>query len=230
MTLRKISKVNLASIALGLAGTVAAMGVSPWFFIATAMGLYLPPLLRIFGILKDCDEFERESIMTGTLVSYAATGVFLFIYLISAQLGKEEPDDREGLLYFLIILQAFSYGITRYWRYWLSPRTGRIILGIELLFWGSFTLLSSEGIITFLIKGAALILPPTAVILLSLKKPRIAGVICLGLAVFFMFMFGVADNFFVFMLLDVPVLLAGISLITLPGEMISTPSTTTLIP
>ncbi len=215
--LKKIRKTSVIEFSGGLAGAVLGMVVSPWFYLLTAAALYVPPVLRVFGVQKDVDEFELDSIKWGALASFVVTGCFLFAYLIFSVV-KEDPDDFSGIMYFLIIVQAFSYFMFRYYRFWMSRRAGRLIIGIELLFWGLFTVLSAESVGGFLMQSLATIVPPAAIIVLSLFRPRISGVICAAFSIFTMFFFGVLDNMFVFILLSVPLMLASIALFISPND------------
>ncbi len=108
-----------------------------------------------------------------------------------------------------LFISTFRSGLVR-------TAVGRLIIIVEILFWSVFVIMSAESVQDFIVEALTVIIPPLSAFALSFSKPKISGAMCLAFSIIAMCMFGVVDNPFVFLLMDVPLLIAAITLVLTP--------------
>jgi hypothetical protein len=214
----RFSPVTMASVLLVAAGLVLGAAVDMAWLCLFALGVFGPPLLRLAGLLRDQDEFQREAARRAGHHAYLAGGLFLVVMVIVRSWGvRNLEQDRvpaAAALVVLLVVYLLSY-LTSFWG---ARKAAMRILLVFGLFWLGFVVLENRGVA--LLMQSLVPLPLLALALLSRWWPRTSGAVLLGLGVFAGFFFkleralsGSEGALIVILLLVVPVLFAAIALL-----------------
>jgi hypothetical protein len=212
------SAVGLASLVLVVAGLVLGAAVDMAWLCLFALGVFGPPLLRLAGLLRDQDEFQRAAAQRAGYHAYLAGGLFLVIMVIVKSWGvrnlEQDRISAAAVLVVLLLVYLLSY-LTSFWG---ARRAAARILLVFGVFWLGFVLLENRGIA--LLTQSLVPLPLLLLALLSRWWPRASGAVLLALGVFAVFFFHLERAFrgnegalIVILLLVVPILFAAIALL-----------------
>lgn len=211
--LTRLSPWTMTAFPVGAAGLAFGFTVSPWFLAAAAGALFIPMLLRAVGVLKDLDEFQRESSGKAAVISYIVTGLTIFLMIITGRTGVAEWDANAVLMNLLVII-LMSYWLAYFFQFWDGLAAGRIISGVILLFWLLFIVLSAfgedHGMTAFLLETLVIVVPVAAALAASGRYPLPSALVMLTAALLHFIHFDGYEQPTVAFLLPVPELLIGL--------------------
>jgi MFS family permease len=169
-------------------------GLSWWFLLLTALGTFGPGVLREIGWLHDKDEFQRQADHRAGYHAFLTTGLAAFALVAFFRSGERAIRDPHNLATLFLALLWFTWLLSSLLAYWGPQKTAaRILRGFGSV-WLVFAIISNLG--PEWTGWAALLLHPLlavpffALAWFSGRRPRIAGLLLLAVAVFFLWLFG----------------------------------------
>ncbi len=218
-----LSIVDLISFLTAIIGIIAGITITPYLYLLTAIAAFLPGLLRNIDILNDKDEYQREAHKTSGNMSFRMGGLLASVFAVGFKTGiikQNEINSFETWTFFVIfLLLVYMIGYVTY--FWGSPKSARLILITAGLFWVIFILLSGWANTQALGIGLT-----TATFIffalpgLSLKWPRVTGIILILIALSFIIFLTIKGinliqigSIAIITLLLIPILIPGFILI-----------------
>ena len=187
------SKTSLIAGGFVLAGFLLS-GISWWFFLLVAAGLFGPGLLREMGWLTDKDEFQRRADYRAGYHAFLVTGIAATVLVAFFRSGDRTMDDPQELATLLLTLLSFTWIFSSLLAYWGVRKTAaRILYGFGSA-WLIFMIASNSGPEwtgwTALLMQSLLTLPFFVLAWFSGRWPRIAGILLIAFALYFVWFFG----------------------------------------
>ncbi len=183
-----LSLIDILSFSLAIIGLILGNILTPYFYLLSAVAIFLPILLRNTGILNDKDEYQLETLKLSGNTAFCIGGILAFMFAIGFKTGiiNTQQLKQSELWGFFVVFLLLIYMINYTTRFWGSSRGARIILITSGLFWCIFVLFSGWGNTYALGIG----LPVISTIFfglpaLSLKWPKTSGVILVFTSLFF---------------------------------------------
>jgi len=222
------SRTHLISGALVIGGFFLT-GLSWWFLLLVGAGLFGPGLLREMGWLQDKDEFQRVADYRAGYHAFLAAGIVAIGLVAFTRSGERAIRDPEELATLFLSLLCFTWIFSALLAYWGVQKTAaRMLYGFGCA-WLVFAIVSNLG--SEWTGWQALVLQPLITLpffvcgWLAGRWPRIAGLVLIGAAVFFVQFFGMFRNdnqalinqVITFILLVGPILASGIALLAVGG-------------
>ena len=214
---------TLVAGALVLAGFLLAE-IDWGFLVLVGLGTLGPGLLRELGWLRDKDEFQMEAARRAGYHGFLAAGLVAF--MLAAHYRRQPdlvaaPGDAVELV---LAVLWFTWLLSSLLAYWGARRMAVRILVIFGSVWLLFTVAEGigEGSLTGLLMQGLVTLPFFGMAWLAGRLPRVTGVMLLGFAAFFVYLFGlyhvVSDPFgrgriMVIIFFVGPLLTAGLGLL-----------------
>jgi hypothetical protein len=175
-------------------GGLLLTGVSWWFLLLTAAGALGPGMLRELGWLRDCDEFQQLAAYRAGYHSYLAGALVAFLLVAFFRSGDRAIEHPQELATLFLTLLWFAWFLSSLVSFWGAQKAAFRILVSFGSAWLVFTIVSNTGSEWRgwmpLLLHPLLTLPFFALAWLSVRWPRVAGVILLGAAFFFVQFFG----------------------------------------
>lgn len=217
---RSFGLVQVIAITLAILGIVLTSH-SWWFIMLTAMGAFGPGILREAGWLQDQDEFQRRAGYHAFLVS----GVLMFLCVAVVRSNDKAIDDPQELATLFLSCLWCTWFFSSLLSFWGPKKTAERVLysfgtawflfavaGTLAVEWGGWVELLLSPLLSAPFFLAASFVP---------RMPRRTGVVLLGIAVFFVWFFGLfqRDNFSLvtqgvtFILFVGPLLASGLALL-----------------
>ncbi len=224
--INRFMQIQIILLILIAGGLILGTTVSGWFYLLAAVGIFGPVILKAFGLMPETDEFQKRITDIAARNGYLAAGIYFILIMMLIQLDILKITDQKSLWIFGFTLTISTYYISYALCFWNTVKAGQRILFAFGFFWLTFVILSEWGNWTaFLIELLVVPLPFILLIFLSRKYPRTAGLILIGIAVFGIFFFdfyklflGNFQYIFAFMILPLPLIIAGICFIKAGGK------------
>jgi len=221
--LRGLTPVGLSAGFIVFLGAILAVTVDMRFILLIGLGAFGPGFMRELGLLKDQDEFARlATYKAGYYASlFAGSGAIILIAIRKAGTVNLDDGTSQAFMITLAIIWLVSIfaSLKRYWGVQKAVFRVLIIFGGV---WFVFVLLSHINEPKDLFMGSLVVLPFFILAWLSLRWPRIAGILIVSLGIFCFFLFGMykfdparfMTRVLVFLLFICPLLVAGLALLT----------------
>lgn len=206
------------------------MGTSPWFLLLAAAGTFGPGALREMGWLRDRDEFQLAAVRRAGYHAFLATGAVAFVFVAYVRSNARPLAHPEELATVLLAVLWFTWFLSMLLATWGAAKgTSRLLFAFGSA-WLVFAILSNVGDEwtgwTALLLHPLLALPFFALAWIAPRKPRFAGVLLLGFALFFLMFFGAfaagrpftLDRFVTWILFVGPLLGGGLALVAGSAE------------
>ncbi|MHC5063684.1 MAG: hypothetical protein ACYTG5_06895 [Planctomycetota bacterium] len=223
------TRTNLIATGVILGG-LALMELSWWFMILVGLGIFGPGLLREFGWLRDKDEFQRRADHRAGYHAFLAAGLLATLLIAWIRSGEREIKDPQELGTLFFALLCFVWIFSALLSFWgVKKTTARILIGFGLG-WLIFTIVSNLGQEwsgwSALLMHPLLTLPFFALAWMAGRMPRISGMLLLGAAGFFVYLFrffqrdhiGLVTDGVTFIFFVGPLLASGVALLAVRGE------------
>jgi hypothetical protein len=159
--------------------------VSWWFVALSGVGAFGPGILRELGWLRDQDEFQRRAAHRAGYHAFLVTGLATFVLYAHTRAGGTLELPTELSLVTLSLL-CFTWMFSSLFSYWGPHRTAFRILLIFGIAWGVFNVLGN--LMNPVAMGMQLLITTVPFFLLayvSRRWPRVAGLLLVGLSLFF---------------------------------------------
>jgi hypothetical protein len=224
--LRHWSWIDAAAYVLILAGLFLGQSYHVGFLALVAVGAFLPGLLREVNVLADRDELQRHAAANAGHRAFLVGGLLLVTIMIALGWGQPQPTPDQGplliVLLFMLVVYLFSYAFS----FWDARRAARRVLLAFGLFWLAFVVLSHAlEPAALLLEGLLVPLPFLLGAWLAGRWPRLVGVVLLGMSVFALFFFNIAQraatdesSLLTALLLPLPLAVVGLALLGSRGE------------
>ena len=189
----KLSPTGVVSTVLVTVGLVLGATADMAWWILFALGAFGPSVLRAVGLLRDLDEFQRESVRRAAYHAYIAGGLFLSIVVIAKQWGTANLDHDQFSASSGVAVLVIVYFMSRLVSFWGARGAAfRVLLAFGCL-WLAFVVLSHPGIEMFV--EATVALPFFLLAFTSARFPRASGVALLLAGGFAFWFFDLAKAF-----------------------------------
>lgn len=216
-----LNAVTLAAAIVFAASSVLAAAVSWYFIAAAALACVLPDLLRLVKAVRDIDECQDEAAGKSARIAYAAGILLSAGFFLATKTRSIAPEAAPDALLAIFTVTA-SVRFISYSMFFWDPRiAARCILSVFGVFWFAFVLFSgwNDGP-AVLLPMAAIVVPFAAGALAVRRFPLVSGIgtvllACAGFVFFQVYRIfaGNLGSLSVFVLLVLPLLASGISLI-----------------
>lgn len=214
--------VHLVAGALVLGGFLLA-DVSWGFIVLVGFGALGPGLLREVGWLRDKDEFQLAAARRAGYHGFLAAGLLAFLLVAYYRLHPDLRAHPSAPVELILVVLWFTWFLSSLWAYWGARRMAARLLVIFGGVWLLFNVIANwqAGAIGMFMQ-CLLAAPFFAAAWLARRLPRVAGVLLLGFAAFFVHFFGLYDvvqdpfgkgRVFVLILFVGPLLVAGLGLL-----------------
>lgn len=219
---KNFSKSGLIAGAFVFLGILLSVTIDMRFLIITGMGAFGPGFLRELGILKDQDEFARLATYRAGYIASLIAGSVAILLIAFLQAGSVELIGESLALAIILSIIWLVTIFTSIKKFWGVQRAVFRILITFGTFWFVFVILSHiQEPITFLMESLV-VLPFFALAWLSLRWPRLAGVLIIAVAIACFFLFRIYDvsperfleKVMVFIMFICPLLVTGFALLT----------------
>lgn len=184
--------------ATAIAGAVVIAGVlltdvSWWFLTLVGLGAFGPGVLRELGWLRDKDEFQRRAAQRAGYHAFLAAGLVACLLVAFFRSGERQVKNPEELASLFLVILWCTWLFSSLFAYWGAQKTAVRILLIFGAFWLLFVVAESVGEGTSPLGFLMHSLPALPFFVLSYlgrRWPRVAGILLLGAAAFFIQFFG----------------------------------------
>ena len=181
------SPTNLIAGGLVIAGFVL-IEVNWWFFLLAAAGTFGPGILREVGWLRDKDEFQRRAHHRAGYHAFVTIGLAAFVLVAFFRAGGTLEHPHRLATFFLALLW-FTWFLSSLLAYWGPQKTAARILIAFGSVWLVFAIVSNLGPEwtgwEALLLHPLLAAPFFVLAWLSGRRPRVAGILLLTVAVGF---------------------------------------------
>ncbi len=213
--------VGVASFALVVLGLLLGATVNMAWLLLLGAGCFGPGLLRELRLLRDCDEFQRQSSIRAGYHAFLAGGLFLVIVVAVRSWGHRSLGEHDAFPASLVLTcMLVTYALSQLTRYWGARAAAFRLLFMFGFFWFCFAALSHAGEPASLLIELSLPLILVALAFLSRRWPRPVGAVLLFTGIGALFLFHVEEGFtgnnsrlYVFFMLLLPLLYTGAGLL-----------------
>lgn len=219
----RLSPVGLLSGVLVAAGLLLGATVDMAWWILFGLGAFGPPVLRVVGLLRDQDEFQREAARRAGYHAYLAGGIFLCAVVIAKQWGTANLDHDAFPASAGLAVLVIAYFMSRLVSFWGARGASFRVLLAFGSFWLAFSVISHRGI--EMLAESVVAAPFFLLAFASRRWPRASGALLLVAA-------GLAFGFFCLarafredhgaliatLLLVIPLLATGLALLAARSE------------
>jgi len=217
--------VGLASFALVVLGLLLGATVNMAWLLLLGAGCFGPGLLRELRLLRDCDEFQRQSSIRAGYHAFLAGGLFLVIVVAVRAWGHRSLGNHDAFPASLVLTcMLVTYALSQLTRFWGARAAAFRILLMFGFFWFCFVALSHAGEPINLLVELLLPLILVALAFASRRWPRPVGAVLLATGIGALFLFHIEEGFtgnsgrlYVFFLLLLPLLYTGAGLLGMPA-------------
>lgn len=186
------TRATLVATGVVIAG-ILLTDVSWWFITLVGVGAFGPGVLRELGWLKDKDEFERRAAHRAGYHAFLVAGLVAFLLVGYFRSGERQIKDTQELASLFLVLLWCTWLFSSLLAYWGAKRTALRILLIFGTFWLLFVVAESLGERPSPLGFIMHSLPAVPFFLLSFLGrcwPRVAGVLLMAAAAYFVYFFG----------------------------------------
>jgi hypothetical protein len=218
--------ITAVSAVVFVASVILATTVSPYFAILGAVAAFLADLLRLFGVLKDADEFQHEAAgRASRLAIIVAVFLMALMYALYASGAVDAVYAQDAWIVAFAIVLATRY-VAYAMMFW-DPRTAAPKVFVAFgTFWLVFVVLSNwADWVGMLIQASVVVAPFAVLVLLVGRFPRVVGAasVLAAVAAFLFFdlrqlLLGNIGSLVVFALIPAPLLAIGVGLLTRAPE------------
>lgn len=221
-----LSSVGFYAGLLVIAGILLSVTIDMRFMLLVGLGAFGPGILRELGLLQDQDEFARLATYKAGYYASLFAGIVAVVLIAVLKAGSVDLE-HESLALAIILATIWLVSIfSVIHKFWGVQKAVFRILIVFGSFWWVFIILSHiREPMTFLMESL-LVVPFFLLAWASKRWPRVAGaaIIVVAIICFFLFRIWTDDpelilqKVMVFVMFICPLLVAGISLITLKQE------------
>lgn len=181
-----------------IAGTLvvlgfALMGVHSAFLLLAALGTFGPGLLRELGWLRDQDEFQRRAAHRAGYHAFLAGGFLVFLLAAAFRTEAATATHYDALANGILAILWFTWFLSWLLAFWGPGRGARTLLIAFGCVWLIFNVAGNLDSPIALLMQSLLALPFFALAGLSLRWPRLAGLLLLGATAYFAHLFGMGE-------------------------------------
>ena len=134
---------TLAGGVLVVIGGVLAATVDMGFVALFAVGAFGPGLLRQLGLLRDQDEFQRQSTLESGYRAYLVGGTLAGLMVAAMRFGETSIEGAAVPVTIVLLLLVVTWLMSTLLSFWGAPRAVSWILLIFGSFWLVFTVLGN---------------------------------------------------------------------------------------
>jgi len=181
--------------AIVLAGFLL-MEISGWFLILTGLGTFGPGILRELGLLNDQDEFQRRAAHRAGYHAFLVTGILAFIFVAGFRAQSQGASNiPEESVTTILALLWFVWFISSLLDYWGPQKTAsRTLIAFGIVWW-VFSIADSLDSLMGFIMASLVTVPFFLMAYLSKKWPVLSGILLIGFAGFFFYLFHLYEIF-----------------------------------
>lgn len=127
-----------------IAGTLVALGIFLWMFVAkgllvvAGLGAFGPGILRELGWLRDHDEFQRAAAHRAGYHAYLIGGFITVALIAFLEFQGEQEAITSEWLRLILVISWLSWLFSALLAYWGAPRTAKRVLFTFGAFWAVF--------------------------------------------------------------------------------------------
>ena len=169
-----------------------------WGFIAlVGVGTFGPGILRELGWLKDKDEFQMEAQRRAGYHGFLAAGLVAFMLTAYYRSNETMTGDPGPPVELILAVLWFTWLLSSLLAYWGAQKMATRILLIFGVAWLVFALASAaeDGSLIGYLMGPLVTTPFFGMAWAARRWPRIAGMLLVGFAAFFVYFFGLYEVF-----------------------------------
>jgi len=169
-----------------------------WGFIAlVGLGTFGPGILRELGWLRDKDEFQMEAQRRAGYHGFLAAGLVAFLLAAYYRSHETVTGDPGPPVELILAVLWFTWLLSSLLAYWGAQKMATRMLLIFGVAWLIFALASAaqDGKLLGYLMGALITVPFFLMAWAARRWPRVAGVILVCLAAFFVYFFGLYEVF-----------------------------------
>jgi hypothetical protein len=196
------------------------------FMILFAAGAFGPAVLRQFGVLNDLDELQKEAAAKSGLRAYLVTGILLMTVVVAdnwhqLSIGGERIPAAPAVVVMLVVYYA-SYCLS----FWDARKAVSLVLLTFGVLWLVFVALSHAGEPLALVGESIVVAGPFILgAILCRRWPKTIGLLLVAASLWSIYFFhmlprgaasseDVLKNSFTFVLIPLPLTIAGVALLT----------------
>ena len=191
------TRTNLVAGSMVVAGFML-VSLSWWFLLLAALGTFAPGVLREMGWLRDKDEFQLQAARRAGYHAFLTSGLVAFVLVAFFRSGERVVEDPEELATLFLAVLWCTWFFSMLLDFWGPQKAVHRVLIAFGSCWLLFTIASNVGSEwtgwAALLLHPLLTLPFFAMASLSLRWPRITGILLLTISIFFMQFFGFFRN------------------------------------
>jgi hypothetical protein len=217
---------GIVATLLVVSGLLLGVTVHMGFMILFAAGAFGPGVLRQLGLLDDLDELQKDAAAKSGLRAYLVTGILLMAVVVAdnwhrLSIGGERIPAAPAVIVMLVVYYA-SYCLS----FWDARKAVSLVLLTFGVLWLVFVALSHAGEPLALVGESLIVAGPFILgAILCRRWPKTIGLLLLAASMWSIHFFNmlprsaarsedVLKNSFTFMLIPLPLTIAGVALLT----------------